>query len=58
KVHLLEAPMITTHQDPLEQYLNSQVPELKEGSPSSVTDAGLLESSSQGVLPARELMKR
>ncbi|GFT32044.1 hypothetical protein NPIL_671721 [Nephila pilipes] len=50
--------MITAHQDPLEQYLDSQVPELKEESPSSVMDAGLLESSSQSVLPARELKKR
>ncbi|GFT64198.1 hypothetical protein NPIL_699651 [Nephila pilipes] len=49
--------MITTHQNPLEQYLDSQVPELKEESPSSVTDAGLQESSSQSVLPARESMK-
>ncbi|GFU44988.1 uncharacterized protein NPIL_8961 [Nephila pilipes] len=43
--------MITTHQDPLEQYLDSQVPELKEENPSSVTDAGLLKSSNQSVLP-------
>ncbi|GFT24676.1 uncharacterized protein NPIL_30541 [Nephila pilipes] len=52
---MLEAPMKTTHQDPLEQYLDSQVPELKEESPSSVTDAGLQESSSQNVLPAQEI---
>ncbi|GFT44539.1 hypothetical protein NPIL_99241 [Nephila pilipes] len=31
--------MITTHQDSLEQYLDSQVPELQEEIPSNVTDA-------------------
>ncbi|GFY60761.1 hypothetical protein TNIN_385721 [Trichonephila inaurata madagascariensis] len=37
--------MVATHQDPLEQYLDSHVPELKEETPSRVTDVGLLESS-------------
>ncbi|GFQ67359.1 hypothetical protein TNCT_106261 [Trichonephila clavata] len=44
-------------QDPLEQCLDSQVLELKEESPYSVTDVGLLESSNQSALPAREQMK-
>ncbi|GFW75565.1 hypothetical protein TNCV_4427481 [Trichonephila clavipes] len=38
KVNLLENSMVPTHQDPLEQYLDSHVPELKEEIPSSVTD--------------------
>ncbi|GFX79830.1 retrovirus-related Pol polyprotein from transposon 297 [Trichonephila clavipes] len=55
KVNLLEDPVITTHLDPLELYLDSQVTKLKEETPYSVTDVELLESSSQSVLPAREL---
>ncbi|GFR18628.1 hypothetical protein TNCT_665721 [Trichonephila clavata] len=54
---LLEDTMITTPQEPLEQCLDSQVLELKEESPYSVTDVGLLESSNQSALPAREQMK-
>ncbi|GFW71154.1 retrovirus-related Pol polyprotein from transposon 297 [Trichonephila clavipes] len=57
KVNLLEDPVITTHLDPLEQYLDYQVTKLKEETRYSVTDVGLLVSSSQSVLPARELMK-
>ncbi|GFX78407.1 gag-Pol polyprotein [Trichonephila clavipes] len=49
--------MITTHLDPLELYLDSQVTKLKEETPYSVTDVGLLVSSRQNVLPARELIK-
>ncbi|GFT15734.1 hypothetical protein NPIL_29521 [Nephila pilipes] len=48
--------MITIHHDPLEQYLDSQVPELKEESPSRVTDVGLLESSSQKFLEKRKVL--
>ncbi|GFQ72274.1 hypothetical protein TNCT_515191 [Trichonephila clavata] len=44
-------------QDSLEQCLDSQVLGLKEESPYSVTDVGLLESSNQSALPAREQMK-
>ncbi|GFS54034.1 hypothetical protein TNIN_331841 [Trichonephila inaurata madagascariensis] len=47
KVNLLEDSTMTTHLDPLEQYLDRQVTKLKEETPYTVTDVRLLKSSSQ-----------
>ncbi|GFT99664.1 uncharacterized protein TNCV_1140561 [Trichonephila clavipes] len=57
QVNLSEDPMITTHLDPLELYLDPQASKMKEETPYSVRDVELLVPSSQSALNARELMK-
>ncbi|GFX57882.1 hypothetical protein TNCV_3068491 [Trichonephila clavipes] len=56
KINLLEDPMITTHLDPLEQYLDSQVTKTEGRNPIQCYGCGTpgVVKSSQ---PARELMK-